>query len=65
MIDFGDVTLVYDDNKIWLDFSDVTLMYDDNTKSSILVMYLGWIMQPSLKILENHTTSPKNSWKIT
>ena len=37
MIDFGDVTLVYDDNQIWLDFSDVTLVYDDNTKSSILV----------------------------
>ena len=30
--DLGDVTLVYDDNKIWLDFSDVTLVYDDNTR---------------------------------
>ena len=39
MIDFGDVTLVYDDKQIWLDFSDVTLVYDDNTKSSILVSH--------------------------
>ena len=27
-----DVTLVYDDNKIWLDFSDVTLVYDEKYK---------------------------------
>ena len=33
-----DVTLVYDDNKIWLDFSDVTLVYDDSTRSSIMVI---------------------------